>query len=197
MAAPCNANLCHFALLCIFFFSLLRAQWLKLETMPFVVRSSQDKGSELFRDALSIRMRVFVQEQGVPVSIEQDDHNPSDVHFVLYEEDNPQQQQQQQQKSCPVAAARLRVVTHCGIHAYDAPVAKVERVCVLKPYRGKQCGVLLMRAVEKYAREKMGISKLVLHSQTSVKNFYKNIGYYETSGEFIKANMLHLAMSNM
>ncbi|ESL11419.1 actyltransferase-like protein [Trypanosoma rangeli SC58] len=167
--------------------------------MPFVVRSSQDKGSALFRDAVSIRMRVFVQEQGVPVSIEQDDHNPSDIHFVLYEEDDPQQQQQhqQQRKSYPVGAARLRVVKHCGIHAYDAPVAKVERVCVLKPYRGKQCGVLLMRAVEKYAREKMGVSKLVLHSQTSVKNFYKNLGYYETSGEFIKADILHLTMSNM
>ncbi|RNF20497.1 actyltransferase-like protein [Trypanosoma conorhini] len=162
--------------------------------MQFVVRSSQGEGSELFRDALSIRMRVFVQEQGVPVSIEKDKHDAHAVHFVLYDEGDPMRQRKQR---CPAAAARLRVVKHCGVHAYDAPVAKVERVCVLKPYRGKKCGVLVMQAVERYAREKMGVSALVLHSQAPVREFYKKLGYHETSEEFMEANISHLTMSKM
>ncbi|PBJ73667.1 putative actyltransferase-like [Trypanosoma cruzi] len=167
--------------------------------MPLIVRFSQGKDNDVFRDAAIIRDSIFIQERGVPASLEHDGHDAYAIHLVLYEEDASDNQKQRggEKKSLPIAAARLRLVRHCGVHAYDTPVVKVERVCVRRPHRGKGYGVFLMKEVEKYAREKMGISTLVLHAKLPVKKFYKRLGFHETSDEFMESNISHITMSKM
>ena len=89
----------------------------------YTVKMVQSK--EELELAFSIRRKVFVEEQGVPIHLELDEYDKNAVHFIVYDEDQA------------IAAARLREI--------ESKIGKVERVCVLKPYRGKKLGVLIMK----------------------------------------------------
>ncbi|TSI04216.1 GNAT family N-acetyltransferase [Lysinibacillus sp. BW-2-10] len=123
--------------------------------------------------AFSIRRKVFVEEQGVPVHLELDEFDKTAVHFIVYDEDQA------------IAAARLREI--------EAKIGKVERVCVLKPYRGNKLGVLIMKKVEEYAIEQ-NWKKLKLHAQSYAVPFYEKLDFVVTSPEFLDANIPHRAM---
>ncbi|MCA0987868.1 GNAT family N-acetyltransferase [Guptibacillus algicola] len=123
-------------------------------------------------DAFKVRHRVFVHEQKVPEDLEIDQHEDEATHFVAYD----------QQK--PIAAGRYRIVDG---------FAKLERICVLKDYRGTGIGKLLMNEIEKQAGKK-GVSGLKLNSQVSAIDFYKSLGYEITSSEFMDAGIPHVTM---
>lgn len=84
-------------------------------------------------DAFSVRRKVFVEEQGVPLNLELDHLDKTATHFVVYSSETP------------IGAGRIRE-TNDGI-------GKVERVCVLGEYRGKHLGNLVMHALEEHASE--------------------------------------------
>ena len=120
-----------------------------------------------------IRRKVFVEEQGVPLSIEMDEHDDSAIHFIGYELEQP------------IAAARLREV--------ESGVGKVERVCVLPEFRGQHVGVLMMNAIEEHAN-KSGFARLKLNSQSYAIPFYEKLDYVVTSPEFLDAGIPHRTM---
>ena len=62
-------------------------------------------------DAFSVRRKVFVEEQGVPLNLELDDLDKTADHFVVYSVETP------------IGAGRIREI--------DDGIGKVERVCVL------------------------------------------------------------------
>jgi predicted GNAT family N-acyltransferase len=148
------------------------------ERTPRVVRA--ESASEL-TDALAVRERVFVDEQGVPPDLELDafDELGAATHFVAYDGDEA------------VGAARLRPYDGGG---EDEPRrAKVERVAVLPTYRGEGLGGRLMDAVEA-AAERAGFEALVLHAQTPVAGFYAARGYRRVGEEFEEAGIPHVEM---
>ena len=124
-------------------------------------------------NAFSIRQKVFVGEQGVPVHLELDDHDETAVHFVAYDHD------------LPIGAGRIRVP--------EPGVAKVERVCILPEYRGKHLGNLIMETMESYAKE-AGLSSVKLNAQSYAVPFYEKLQYIITSPEFMDAGIPHRAM---
>lgn len=124
-------------------------------------------------DALAVRRRVFVEEQGVPEDLEVDGRDGSAAHFVAYVDGKP------------VGAARLR--------EYAATTGKVERVAVLEPERGSGVGRALMDAAESAARRE-GFDEVVLHAQAPVVAFYERLGYEVTSEEFEDAGIPHREM---
>ncbi|MCZ2258971.1 GNAT family N-acetyltransferase [Sporosarcina sp. G11-34] len=124
-------------------------------------------------DAFSIRKKVFVEEQGVPISLELDEHDKTASHFIVYTE------------NMPIGAGRLRET--------DVGTGKVERVCVLPEYRGRHLGNLVMNALETHAKEKK-LQKIVLNSQSYAVPFYEKLGYVITSPEFMDADIPHRAM---
>ncbi|PSP86265.1 GNAT family N-acetyltransferase [Halobacteriales archaeon QS_1_68_17] len=126
-------------------------------------------------DALAVRRRVFVEEQGVPADLERDDHDddPGTVHFVAYRDGEP------------IGAARLRPV--------GPATGKVERVAVLSRVRGEGLGRALMDAVESTAAAE-GLATLTLHAQRHVEAFYRRLGYETVSGEFAEAGIPHVEM---
>jgi predicted GNAT family N-acyltransferase len=148
------------------------------EHAPRVVRVSSP--SEL-ADALAVRERVFVDEQGVPPDLELDafDDLGAATHFVAYDGDEA------------VGAARLR--PYDGSEEERPPRAKVERVAVLPAYRGEGLGGRLMDAVEA-AAERAGFETLVLHAQTPVAGFYAVRGYRRVGEEFEEAGIPHVEM---
>ncbi|RQG98769.1 GNAT family N-acetyltransferase [Natrarchaeobius oligotrophus] len=124
-------------------------------------------------DALAVRHEVFVEEQGVDADLEYDDHDGDAVHFVAYDGDEP------------VGAARLREL------ADDR--GKVERVAVRNERRGEGIGRLLMDELERRA-ESLGLSTLVLHSQTHAAGFYDRLGYERHGPAFEEAGIPHVEM---
>ena len=123
--------------------------------------------------AFEVRKKVFIEEQGVPPYLELDELDTTSTHFIINDGEKT------------VAAARLRE---------SAPqVGKVERVCVLKEYRGKHLGALMMENIEKFARE-IPLQYLKLNAQSYAVQFYEKLGFDVTSPEFTEAGIPHRAM---
>ncbi len=106
-------------------------------------------------DAKKIREEVFVKEQGFQNEFDEIDGKA--VHIVLYDE------------NIPVAVCRL----------YRENSAYVlGRLAVIKNYRGKNIGSLMLEEAEKYVREK-GSNEIILHAQCRAAEFYKKSGFSE------------------
>jgi predicted GNAT family N-acyltransferase len=141
---------------------------------------------EAYEDALSVRYRVFVDEQGVDPDLEVDDHEAEATHFVAYEGDDP------------VGVARLRAYDpaeydEAPTAEHDEPVAKIERMAVLRGHRGRGVGRAILEAVEERARER-GFERARLHAQVRSAGFYENLGYKRVGEEFEEAGIPHVVM---
>ncbi|UPW00037.1 GNAT family N-acetyltransferase [Halorussus gelatinilyticus] len=140
-------------------------------------------------DALEVRRSVFVEEQGVPEDLEVDGKDDESIHFVAYAEGEGESERRDAADTDglrPVGAGRLREV--------GEGVGKVERIAVLKPHRGEGVGGEIMRTLEATAAER-GLSELVMHAQTPVEGFYRDLGYDTTSDEFEEAGIPHVEMT--
>lgn len=126
---------------------------------------------------LAIRMKVFVEEQQVPVEEELDDYDasPHACHHVLLVDGEK-----------PAATGRWKVC--------ENGTAKLQRVAVLKEYRGGGTGRLLMEALEDSARQ-AGMKRAILDGQCHAEGFYNKLGYQTVSAApFLDAGILHVRM---
>ncbi|NPC90752.1 GNAT family N-acetyltransferase [Bacillus sp. WMMC1349] len=126
-------------------------------------------------EALSIRKTVFIEEQNVPESDEFDQFdtlNEQCQHILVYHENQP------------VGTGRVRIVDNTG---------KLERICVLKPYRKYGLGKVIIGELEKIMIEK-GMTNFKLHGQTQAAGFYKKLGYQTSSQEFMEDGIPHILM---
>ncbi|WP_254522427.1 GNAT family N-acetyltransferase [Natrinema caseinilyticum] len=122
--------------------------------------------------AFAVRHEVFVDEQGVDEELEYDEHDETAVHVVAYDDG-------------PIGAARLR--------EYEDGVGKIERVAVRESRREMGVGRALMAALERRA-DAMGFETVVLHSQTRVAEFYRELDYERCGEEFVEADIPHVEM---
>lgn len=133
-----------------------------------VVTSEEEK-----QLAFHVRMKVFVEEQGVPRHLELDEFDQEAIHFILHKDGEA------------IGAARMREI--------EPGFGKIERVCILKEYRGLNLGASIMKFIEKYAVEH-NWKKLKLNAQVYAIPFYEKLGYTVTSPEFLDAYIPHRAM---
>jgi predicted GNAT family N-acyltransferase len=122
--------------------------------------------------AEEIRLRVFVDEQGVPPELELDEHDAVADHFLARVDGRP------------VGTARMLRRDGCGV---------LGRLAVLPETRGTGLGAALVRAVEQRAREQ-GLRSVELHAQTAVRAFYERLGYEAYGEEDIEAGIPHIWM---
>jgi len=143
---------------------------------------------------VDLRMRVFVDEQGVPEHLELDEHDEdpldSDVDHLLVRDTAPADE--------AVATARLRAVDaddYGALQEGRGRIAKVERVVVARDRRGEGWGARVMRAVEERARERE-LNEVVLHAQTRAAGFYERLGYAvdDAVGTFDEDGIEHVRM---
>ncbi|SFT04491.1 GNAT family N-acetyltransferase [Marininema halotolerans] len=125
--------------------------------------------------AFTIRKKVFVEEQGVPLSLEIDEYEEVAIHFIARIQDRP------------VGTLRLRWLTE------EKDLGKVERVAVLSSYRGARVGIALMHAVEDYAMQKEA-HRLKLSAQLSAAPFYTKLGYQQFGSTYMDAGIEHISM---
>lgn len=132
------------------------------------------RSASIYEDALTVRKRVFVEEQGVDPEIEVDEHDETAIHLAAADA-----------SGAPVGAGRFRTL--------DDRTGKVERIAVLSECRGEGLGRAIMARIEEIAHEQ-GVERLVLHSQTRAAPFYERVGYEQVSEEFEEAGIPHVEM---
>lgn len=130
---------------------------------------------EDLQKAFSIREKVFVEEQGVPLEEEFDQYDTLEAdceHILVYYQEEA------------VGTGRVRFVDHFG---------KLERICILEDYRKYGLGKIIISALEEIALEK-GMTHAKLHGQTQAEGFYKKLGYHTASDVFMEADIPHVLM---
>lgn len=131
---------------------------------------STDLNSTIYKDSLSIRNTVFVDEQHVPPEMEVDEFENLATYVAGYLD------------SIPVVTARLLPI--------DQYTYKVQRVAVLKGYRGRKIGKQIMIEIERFAIENDRTS-LILGAQDQAINFYVALGYLINSEGYLDAGISH------
>lgn len=117
-----------------------------------------------------VRRRVFVEEQGVPASLEWDGLDPDCLHALALDADGT-----------AVGTGRL------------LPDGRIGRMAVLAGWRGRGVGFALLRALLDQALQR-GDAHIHLHAQVSALGFYARAGFVAEGGEFLDAGIRHLTM---
>lgn len=141
--------------------------------MEIIRVTNQDQLKECFK----VRFKVFVDEQQVPEHLEMDekDESPEACHHLLILEGEQ-----------AVATGRW--------YEYQPQTAKLQRVAVLKEYRGQSLGKQIILAMEQQARE-LNCTSSILDAQCQAEGFYDQLGYKVISTEpFYDAGILHVRM---
>jgi len=120
----------------------------------------------------AVRSEVFLIEQKVPRKLEIDGADSDCVHAVVWLDE------------VPVGTGRI---TTDG---------KVERVAVLKSFRGRGVGRMIMADLEAVAL-RGGLAETRCHAQVSAQVFYERIGYEVAGASFIEAGILHVPMKKI
>ena len=118
----------------------------------------------------SIRASVFVEEQGVPESIERDGQDPQADHFLA--------------------------ITEAGQHIGCARLladGQIGRVAVLAEFRNKGIGADLLHLAIEHGKT-ANLTVLFLNAQSQATEFYRREGFVPVGGEFIEADKPHQRM---
>lgn len=122
--------------------------------------------------AYTVRTKVFVHEQGVPLELEMDELDEKAEHFVALD------------GTRAVGAGRLILSDGVGI---------LGRLAVLPDARGTGLGAVLVKAIEERARA-LHLGSIELHAQTQACGFYRKLGYEAYGEEEMDAGIPHIWM---
>ncbi|MCY4560489.1 MAG: GNAT family N-acetyltransferase [Chloroflexi bacterium] len=126
--------------------------------------------------AFSLRIRVFVGEQGVPADIEVDeaDTDPGTVHAVALH------------NGVIIGTGRL-------LPDVDGKGPHIGRMAVERDRRRDGIGGQVLNFLEDQGRAR-GFRQITLHAQEYVKSFYAGHGYREVGDIFEEAGISHREM---
>lgn len=130
------------------------------------------RGGLFFMPSMGVREEVFHKEQGIDRSMMSDDKDKDAFHCIIYD------------FGMPIGSGRL-YEDETGFH--------IGRVAILKEYRGKGLGKDLMEGLLNKAWE-VGATKVSIHAQEHVIEFYEGLGFVKKGDIFIEANIPHLEM---
>jgi predicted GNAT family N-acyltransferase len=118
---------------------------------------------------MQVRYAVFVEEQGVPEELEQDEKDPVCRHALLVLQGRP------------VATGRLEADGHIG------------RIAVVRSLRGVGLGRRIVTFLEERAKAQ-GVHRIYLGAQLQAIPFYEKIGYRCYGEPFMDAGIPHRHM---
>lgn len=122
--------------------------------------------------AMQVRQTVFVQEQGFRDEFDEIDAHAA--HIVLLDGETP--------------------VGVCRVFQ-EGQSYVLGRLAVVKEYRQKHLGSLLVRSAEDYVRSRGG-TQLRLHAQCRAAEFYSKLGYVEFGEIEYEEGCPHIWMKN-
>jgi len=125
------------------------------------------------RDNLvKVRYEVFVEEQKVPVEIEQDDKDTTSVHVLARDASGR-----------VIGAGRL----------IEQEIPRIGRMAVLKTWRRAGVGAAMLNALCVEAKRR-GYGEVMLNAQTHATPFYFKHGFLSHGPEFAEAGIPHQEM---
>ena len=127
---------------------------------------------EEVEQALSLRRRVFCDEQGVDPAAERDGRDAEAIHLVAIE------------AGALVGTCRLLV---------DEGAVRLGRAAVAREDRGRGIGAALLEAADRVSRE-AGAAVIHLHAQTAARSLYERCGYAAGGAPFLEEGIEHVAM---
>jgi ElaA protein len=131
-------------------------------------------------EALAIRLRVFVDEQSVPLELEIDEHDRSDpatVHVLVRESGGA--------KSA-LGTGRFYILGENEV--------QIGRMAVLPEARGRGAGAAILAALTAEAAGR-GFRVARLDAQTQATEFYRKFGFADDGERHWDAGILHQPMS--
>ena len=123
-------------------------------------------------EALELRRRVFVGQQGVTLEADRDGLDPTALHVV--------------------AIDGGQVVGTCRL-VFDGPLARLARMAVEDDYRGSGLGAAILAEAEQQARA-AGSECIRLHAQIAARSLYERGGFAVQGQEFMEEGIPHLTM---
>jgi predicted GNAT family N-acyltransferase len=135
------------------------------------VRRARDPAE--FEEAMNLRMRVFVDEQGVSPEEELDEFDQEATQLVAVDESG--------------------VIATCRLRDFEPGVWKLERMAVDARVRGLGVGGRLLAGAEEEARA-AGARQMLLHAQRRAEAFYASHDYVPEGATFMDAGIEHIAM---
>ena len=130
------------------------------------------KNNNDLKDIFKIRKIVFIKEQKVPINEEIDGFDEDSKHIIaLY-------------KNSPIGCARIRFI---------GKKAKLERIAILKNYRGKGFGKNIVEYLIKYSKNKSA-GEIVMNAQFYLADYYKKFGFKSRGKTFMEAGIKHIEM---
>ncbi|MGY1618037.1 GNAT family N-acetyltransferase [Geodermatophilus sp. SYSU D00691] len=121
----------------------------------------------------ALRTRVFVDEQGVPPEIEQDDADATAVHAVSRDA-----------AGRVVATGRLLDRGGTGV---------IGRMAADPAVRGQGHGAAVLAVLHAEAA-RLGFAVVELHAQVAARRFYERAGYAAVGEEYLEAGIRHVTM---
>ena len=144
------------------------------DNYEFIETNCQDK--EIYPRCLHIREVVFQGEQRVPKEIEYSGEEGC-VHYLLKVDG----------KDAATSRFRLKKDEY-----------KLERIAVLKEFRGKGVGKLLIdcfiKSIAKHRDNRKGTEKIMTHAQIAALDFWKKVNFIEYGEQFEEGGIQHYHM---
>ena len=134
--------------------------------------------SQLQPDASAVRVRVFVDEQKIPLEMEWDEADNVALHAVAYN-----------RLGQPLATGRL-----LQGNPAEPGVARIGRMAVERVVRGTRLGRDILETLADAARER-GDLEVRLHAQCSAQGFYGRLGFSAVGAPFEEAGIAHIEMA--
>lgn len=119
--------------------------------------------------ALPLRIEVFVNEQGVPLELEEDEFDWSAMHVVVMREGE--------------SIATGRILSD----------GRIGRLAVKRRFRGQGLGRQVFEQLLEYAKV-TGIRSLHLHARCDAQFFYTPFGFEAVGEKFMEAGSWHVVM---
>ena len=153
---------------------VLRQVMLGYEAGESVLQLRCGTWGELHEDAMKVRVEVFVEEQGIPLAMEQDPADEQSLHAVAYN-----------RLGMPVATGRLLPA--------QAGTGRIGRMAVKRVLRESGIGSQVLQALVGAARQR-GDQAVSLHAQRSAEGFYASSGFSPQGDGFEEVGLPHIEM---
>jgi predicted GNAT family N-acyltransferase len=131
-----------------------------------------DSGKDM-ETVFSIRQKVFVEEQKVPLDEEYDEFEKTSLHYLA------------NYNGLPAGVSRWRE-TENGV--------KLERFAVLPEFRNKEVGSYILKQVLEDVLSAHKDKTIYLHAQLRAVPFYERHGFQKVGDQFSECDILHYKM---
>ena len=152
-----------------------RSMLQRFEAGEPMVQVATGDWNTLGRDAMRLRMQVFVREQGIPEEIEADEYDVTSLHAVA------------------TNGLGMCVATGRMLPGRGDGVMRIGRMAVSRPLRGSQLGRVVLDALVDAAR-KHGKRQVELHAQCTAESFYRRAGFVVQGAPYDEAGIAHVTM---